>query len=180
MAILMSSVCFASLSSYAYGPPEYKEGILLSDDEDNLQQPNIAVAVPCVLTTKKKILFPSPKTIGVFRCVSKRSHPSLSINDYMRFPPISRFFFCLVEFTSTDVSIRVFRVNYKSYIYSLEPIEFDLFPKSPNSEENLNKDGLVKSFSNQSHKSLLEEIKACNAQLFCQMEKVYAAARDPH
>ncbi|KAL5962521.1 hypothetical protein TSMEX_009712 [Taenia solium] len=135
------------------------EGILLSDEEDNAQQPSIAAAVPRVLCSNKKAPFPSPKAIGVFRCVPKRDHPGLSINDYIRFPTIPRFFFCLVEFTNIGTSVRVFRVNYKNYIYSLEPTEFELFPKVPPIEENRNKDGLPESPMTQSLKSRLEEIK---------------------
>ncbi|VDK36651.1 unnamed protein product [Taenia asiatica] len=127
MAVLMSTVCYASLNSYAYGPPKYKEGILLSDEDDDAQQPSM-----------------------YFR-ITYTGHFFLN-----------RFFFCLVESTNTSTSVRVFRVNYKNYIYSLEPTEFELFPKVPSIEENRNKDGLPESPLTQSLKSRLEEIKVRN------------------
>ncbi|KAM7533624.1 hypothetical protein Aperf_G00000125731 [Anoplocephala perfoliata] len=163
MAVSISTVCYAFLNSYAYGPPEYKEGFLLGTDADAKNRAAILAPVPFPLRSSKNFNhLPSQNIVGVFRCVPERASLDFSTNDLLSIPEYCKYF-CLVQYRDSRVSIRLLRVNTDRESLALNPVEYNLFPDIPTKGEvdsHLEKHLLDPSISDR-----LETINNLNSQL---------------
>nr|CDS26921.1 expressed conserved protein [Hymenolepis microstoma] len=134
MAVQISAVCYAFLNSYAYGPPQYKEGFLLGSFDKSSFVDYIFASMPFPLrSSKNPPNIPSQEILGIYRCVPERKPFEFSLNDLLSIPKNCKYF-CLVEYQDSQISLKLFRVNPSRQMPSTSPIEYFIFPSLPESD----------------------------------------------
>ncbi|VUZ55839.1 unnamed protein product [Hymenolepis diminuta] len=134
MAIQISAVSYAFLNSYAYGPPQYKEGFLLGKYDESRLVDYILASVPFPLRSSKNPPdIPGQNILGIYRCVPERKPFEFSINDLLSIPEKCKYF-CLIEYQDSQISLKFFRVNPRR-MPATSPVEYIIFPRLPESDD---------------------------------------------
>ncbi|VDN98300.1 unnamed protein product [Rodentolepis nana] len=135
MAVQISAVCYGFLNSYAYGPPQYKEGLLLGKHDESGLVDYILASMPFPLrSSKNPPSIPGQEILGIYRCVPEREPFEFSLNDLLSIPRNCKYF-CLAEYQDSQISLKLFRVNPSRQIPSTSPIEYFIFPSLPESDD---------------------------------------------
>ncbi|VDD84248.1 unnamed protein product [Mesocestoides corti] len=130
MEVFMSTTCYASLNAFAFGDPEFKEGLLIGSVQETSPRIFITAAMPCALRSGQLPFSSFGKPIGIFRCREKKLRTDISVNDLASLFP-GALFFCLIESdNNNNVTQHLFKTIFDNGFRSVEPIEFHLFPES--------------------------------------------------